>query len=79
MGGEIVKVEDGNFDYKGGVQRVMAIKRGMQYEEFIAMACQTMNNPQANVIFAYTLKYDLFASIPLKSDVDLKMLVTFNE
>lgn len=79
MGGELAISSDGrNFENKGGNEELCVLSV-IQYEEFIAMACQTMNNPQANVIFAYTLKYDLFASIPLKSDVDLKMLVTFNE
>ena len=58
FGGELVRVGDVNVEYKGGVRDVKPNEHGMQYEEFIATTCQTLNNiTQENLLFTLTALY----------------------
>ena len=52
-------------------------EHGMQYEAFIATTCQTLNIPQENLSFTFTLEIDRFAQIPLNKDDDFKKLVRY--
>ena len=49
-----MRVDDIDVEYKGGLRDIMYIEHGMQYEEFIATTCQTLNilaKPKKNRIF----------------------------
>ena len=49
----------------------------MQYEEFIASTCQTLNIPREILSFRFILDIDRFAQIPLNKDDDFKKLMRY--
>ena len=79
VGGDLLRGDDGNMEYKGGHRDGMTIGKGMTYDEYVARVCAKIHINPERATFAYTLPLDPLALQPLRSDEDFTNMISFSE